>query len=82
MIFLMLYTATYIPYKTAFIDESSELVNYIELAIDSLFVIDIIFNFVSAYEDNDKNLEVRFSMIAFVYIRSWFFIDIISCIPF
>ncbi|CDW85707.1 UNKNOWN [Stylonychia lemnae] len=65
MMFLMLYTATYIPYKTSFIDETSTLVNNIELAIDSLFMWDLIMNFISAYEDSDKNIEFRFNIIAF-----------------
>ena len=65
MMFLMLYTATYIPYKTSFIDETSDLVNNIELFIDSLFMWDLVMNFISAYEDNDKNIEFRFSIIAF-----------------
>lgn len=52
LMFLMLYTAIYIPYKTSFIDDTSDLVNYIELFIDSLFIFDILVNFVSAYEDS------------------------------
>lgn len=82
LLWLMLYTATYIPYKTAFVDDSSDTVNYVELGIDSLFVVDMLFNFISAYEDNDKNIENRFSRIACNYISSWFAIDFISCIPF
>jgi hypothetical protein len=69
MMLLLLYTATYIPYKTAFIEESSDMVNNIEFAIDSLFFVDVFINFVSAYETTDKNIEFRFSRIAFSYIR-------------
>lgn len=82
MMLLLLYTATYIPYKTAFIEESSELVNTIEFAIDSLFFVDLVVNFISAYETHDKNIEFRFSRIAFSYIRTWFLFDVVSCIPF
>jgi len=57
MMFLMLYTATYIPYKTSFIDDTSDFVNNVELFIDSLFMWDLIMNFISAYEDSDKNIE-------------------------
>lgn len=79
---LLLYTGTYIPYKTAFVEESPDYVNNIELAIDSLFIVDIFVNFVSAYEDSERNVEIRLTRIALSYIRSWFFIDIVSCIPF
>jgi hypothetical protein len=82
MMLLLLYTATYIPFKTAFIDDSSSLVNTIEFSIDSLFFVDIVVNFVSAYETADKNIEFRPSAIAFSYIKSWFLFDVISCIPF
>lgn len=65
MMLLVIYTGTYIPYKTAFIDSSSSLVNYIELGIDSLFVFDIIVNFLSAYEDSERNVEFRLTKIAY-----------------
>jgi hypothetical protein len=57
MMLLLLYTATYVPFKTAFIEESPEYVNNIEFAIDSLFFVDIVVNFISAYENADKNIE-------------------------
>ncbi len=82
VMFLLFYTGTYIPYKTAFVDYSPEYVNIIELSIDSLFFVDIVVNFLSAYEDSEKNIEFRLSRIAFNYIRQWFLIDLVSCIPF
>lgn len=82
MMFLLLYTATYIPYKTAFVESSSDTVNTVEFAIDSLFFVDLFVNFISAYETADKNIEFRFSWIAFSYIKSWFLFDVVSCIPF
>ena len=82
MMLLLLYTATYVPFKTAFIEESPEYVNNIEFAIDSLFFVDLAVNFLSAYETSDKNVEVRLSRISFMYIRTWFLFDVVSCIPF
>jgi hypothetical protein len=82
MMLLLLYTATYIPFKTAFIEDSSDLVNNIEFSIDSLFFVDLVVNFISAYETTQKNIEFRFGQIAFTYIRSWFLFDLVSCIPF
>ena len=82
MMGLMFYTATYIPYKTAYIDSSADYVNNIELAIDCLFIMDIIFNFITAYEDSDKNVEFRIGKIASTYVKSWFLLDSFSSIPF
>lgn len=64
MMLVVIYTGTYIPYKTAFIESSDELISNIELAIDSLFIIDLFINFISAYEDNEKNIEFRLAKIA------------------
>lgn len=82
MMVLMLYTGIYIPYKTAFIDSSTQGVFNFELSIDCLFMFDVFVNFLSAYEDKDKNIEFRLHYIAFAYIRSWFLFDVIACIPF
>jgi Ion transport protein len=82
MMLLLLYTATYVPFKTAFVENSSDLVNNIEFSIDSLFFLDLIVNFISAYETADKNVEFRLSQIAFTYLRTWFIFDVFSCIPF
>lgn len=64
MMLLLLYTATYVPYKTAFVEESPNYVNNIEFSIDSLFFVDLVVNFISAYETADKNIEFRLSVIS------------------
>ena len=79
---LLIYTATYIPFETAFIEDPDPAMLYIELTIDALFITDVIANFFSAYETDDKNIEFRLSQIALSYVRSWFLLDIVSCIPF
>lgn len=57
---LLLYTATFIPYRTAFIfkDESSTMAA-VEIFVDVLYVVDLFLNFFMAYEDIDKKIEVR-----------------------
>ena len=65
MMVLLLYTATYIPFKTAFIESSSDLVNTIEFSIDSLYFVDLVVNFLSAYETADRNIEFSLPKIAF-----------------
>ena len=54
-----MYTATYMPFKTVFIDDSSTLSTVIDWIIDVLFYIDIFVNFISAYEEDDGTLQFR-----------------------
>ena len=54
----------------------------IGLMIDGFFITDMFINFVSAYEDDDKNIEFRMHKIAINYLKGWFLIDIVSNIPF
>lgn len=52
--FLLIYTATVMPYKIAFID--NEIYDgwwFWDLTIDALFFVDIIMNICSAYYDSD-----------------------------
>jgi hypothetical protein len=70
-----------IPFQTAFIDESSAFEPF-EVFIEILFFMDLLFNFVTAYVDRDRKVEIRMSVIAKNYIQSWFFLDLFACIPF
>ena len=83
VLFLLAYTAAFVPVKTAFFDEDPEGLYEFEYFLDVLFYIDLIVNFLSAFEDpNTGFIEVRFSKIARSYIFSWFFLDLSACIPF
>ena len=82
IILLLLYTATFVPFRTAFLDKVSSDFEKFEYVVDSLFITDLIINFFSAYIDHDKNLEIRVQVIASSYIKSWFFFDAFACIPF
>jgi hypothetical protein len=53
-----------------------------EYSVDALFFIDLFVNFLSAYVNEDKNMEIRVKVIAMNYIQSWFFFDLFACIPF
>ena len=79
---LLLYTASFVPYRTSFIDDAPQSLTNWEWVVDALFSLDIIINFISAYEDNDKNIEVRWKKIAKTYIKTWFVFDVIAIIPF
>ena len=78
MIFLLLYTATYMPYNTCFIEEQSQLGIYIDYFIDLMFFIDIMVTFISAEEMNDGSLRHNQKSILTAYIRGWFLFDFIA----
>jgi hypothetical protein len=66
------------PYRIAFDDQTSIPLIILDTCIDFLFILDILINFFSAYEDPKIGLEVRHSKIAVKYLASWFPLDIIS----
>ena len=53
MIILLVYTSTYMVFKTCFIDGETTVGLAIDYTIDFLFFIDIIINFLSAEEDDE-----------------------------
>jgi len=65
---LLLYTASFVPYRTSFIEVAPNGLVVWEWIVDGLFIIDIFINFVSAFENQDKNIEVRMKVIASTYI--------------
>jgi hypothetical protein len=79
---LLLYTASFVPYRTSFIEEAPPGLVAWEWIIDALFVIDIFINFISAYENTDKNIEVRLKEIARTYVLTWFLFDLAAVFPF
>jgi len=82
IIILLLYTATFITYRVAFIDTDSELLIVLDYIMDTLFGIDIIINFISAYEISETKVETWFKKIAKKYVLSWFVLDTLAIIPF
>jgi len=52
------------------------------IGTDSLFLIEIFINFISAHFGDDYNMVDDFKPIAINYSRGWFLIDLIAIIPF
>ena len=78
MIVLLLFTAGYVPFRLAFLDEISLTLEIIEYIVDILFGIDIIHNFFSAYYDNDNVLVTDKGKITKEYLKSWFIPDLLA----
>jgi len=82
IVILLLYTATYAPYRTAFMEDSfSQMYFAFELAVDGLFFIDIILSFLTPYQIRDGEFEYSSKKIAQNYIIGPFPIDIIAIMP-
>ena len=80
MLLLLVFFIT--PYWIAFTDDEEMPWLIIDSIIDFLFLIDIIVNFFSAYYNNKYILIDKWSAIACNYLKGWFFIDLVSIIPF
>ena len=62
MIFLLLYVASYVPYSICYVDKSPDepynFEDYFDLWVDLMFAVDIVINFLSAYDDPKTGLPV------------------------
>lgn len=95
MILLMFYVLIFVTFDVAFTKQN---INFqegylaalkentkmqLDVAVDILFTIDILVNFISAYEDNFTcKLETSLCAIGKNYIMSWFLLDVLCVIPF
>jgi hyperpolarization activated cyclic nucleotide-gated potassium channel 1 len=65
------------PFKIGFVADGQFLVwDYLDNAIDFLFMTDIILTFFSAAYDDEGNLITSRSEIVRNYLRGWFFVDL------
>ena len=83
IVFLLLIVSILVPYRLAFYPEDSLdwLIAY--SAIDSFFLVDMVFTFFTATTDPKSQLvTTNKKEIAYNYIKFWFWIDLISILPF
>ena len=55
---------------------------FVDVFADIIFVLDLLLNFRTAYVDEHGVMEERPRVIAKHYMRGWFFLDALSCMPF
>ncbi len=65
----------------AFYDNDDEMWQGIELFIDLVFFIDIVFSFFSAYYNKSEALVFLKREIAIAYLKTWFAVDFVSILP-
>ena len=75
------YQAIIVPYRLCFDDDAKGNILIFETFIDSIFIMDIFVQFNTSYYSIGKLIESR-KLITLNYLKSWFFIDLISSIPY
>ena len=72
-----------VPYRAGFGVEVEMFTGvwYWDTTIDLYFIVDLILNFFTAFYDSNGIREGRHAVIAVAYLRGWFIIDFVSCIP-
>lgn len=81
--FLLIYTATIMPFRLAFIDGIMyDGWWFMDILIDGLFFLDILVNVNSAYLDTEGQLVTDRCKIFVKYLKTWLMLDIVACVPF
>jgi hypothetical protein len=81
LFFFIIYQSISLPMRVSFEMESNNFSFYLEIMIDVMFISDIFVNFNTGYYDKNVLIMKR-SLIARQYIAFWFWLDLVSSIPF
>jgi len=82
ILLLLVYTALWVPLRVGFEFDPPTGVKALELVVDLVFLADVVVNFLTSFECENGLMEYRVSAIALRYAKGWFWIDLISSIPF
>lgn len=83
IMFCMVAACILTPLQLAFVEEDTIEWIIMSAAIDVSFFIDIVLTFFSAYvEESNMQLETNKAVIAKKYLKFWFWMDLLSIIPF
>ena len=78
MVMALSFTAIFVPYRLAFIEEYSLGFSIVEYFVDVIFLADLILTFFTAIYDNEHKLITNKKVIARNYLKGWFLIDLIA----
>ncbi|CAG9311863.1 unnamed protein product [Blepharisma stoltei] len=82
IILALIYTATFMPFLVAFYDSENEIWQGFDIAIDSIFIIDLLVNFNMAFYSEDGELVTDRKIIVKTYLKTWFILDLTASFPF
>ena len=82
-VILLFYVAIAVPLNFAFDIEKVPLTAewWVELFVDLYFICDICLNFRTGFHDEEHQLVMHPRRIAMKYLRGWFPIDVVACLP-
>ena len=81
---LLVYVAISVPYRVCF-DDAAEVWGFffcVDVMLDIYFLLDVFLNFRTAIITRDGEVVYEHKAVALRYLRSWFPIDFVSCLPF
>ena len=81
ILLLILFLAITTPYRIPFEDVTPQPWVISDIMIDFIFIIDLIFNFFTAFEDDNGELVISKCKIVKNYLKGWFSVDAVSSIP-
>ncbi|XP_035477169.2 potassium voltage-gated channel subfamily H member 8 isoform X2 [Scophthalmus maximus] len=79
------YVAVTVPYNVCFIgddDEMTRSTTVSDIAVEILFIIDIVFNFRTTYVSKSGQVIFDARQICIHYLTTWFIIDLVAALPF
>ena len=81
---LTFYTAIMVPYNVALKNKTSEDISLlvVDSIVDVIFFIDIVLNFHTTYVGPGGEVVSDPKVIRLNYVKSWFIIDLLSCLPY
>jgi len=86
MAFCLIYVALVSPFTIAFGPgfsiSTANTVEVIEAVLDCGFMIDVFLNFRTGVFESDGTLTIAWRQVGWHYLRTWFFIDFVSSVPF
>eukprot|EP01043_Picozoa_sp_COSAG02_P044716 COSAG02_NODE_4021_length_5891_cov_414.995684_1_plen_1502_part_00 len=82
-IFMLFYVALVVPFRIGFHFESTptEWIFWWEVVVDLYFWCDIVINCRTAYYDEHNELIIDNAKICKKYLKGWFLLDFLSCLP-
>ncbi|KAJ8415919.1 hypothetical protein AAFF_G00404760 [Aldrovandia affinis] len=79
------YVAVTVPYNVCFIGDDDDLTRSTtvsDIAVEILFIIDIVFNFRTTYVSQSGQVIFDARLICIHYMTTWFIIDLVAALPF
>ncbi|XP_050537378.1 potassium voltage-gated channel subfamily H member 8 isoform X2 [Daktulosphaira vitifoliae] len=75
------YVAIVVPYNASFVNtDKPSMVS--DVVVESLFIVDILFNFRTTFVNKKGEVVSDSKSIAFNYLKSWFVVDLFAALPF